>query len=326
MFGIAHLRLAAIGAAVLLIGIYAMAGITHVNPGETVILIKNIGSNKGMQPEPLLTGTHWVDPWMYDVVTYDTRLRQMEEVSESAGTGDGQPVAIVGSLQLGLDPKHVPQLHQELGVDFYARVIHPALISIIKNKVPSQSSDEAYTLRGREAIEKAINDELTARYGKDGIVVVFNLKDLTFANKQYVGILEAKALATQKIQVETRLAAAAQQEAIKVSNAAEGQKQARIRAAEADREERRLAGEGSRIAKEEEAKGNLALATAEATGTRLRREALSGAGGQELVSIEWARNLGPNVKVYGFPTGAPGTNSFMDLNGIFKSALGGGEK
>lgn len=317
------IKLSGFGLIALIIAIYVFAGLTHVNPGETTILIKNIGSNKGMQPEPLLTGTHWVDPWTYDVVTYDTRLRQMEEVTESAGTGDGQPITIVGSLQLGLDPKHVPQLHQELGQDFYSRVIHPALISIIKNKAPSQNSDEAYTLKGREAIEKSINDELTGRYGKDGIIVVFNLKDLTFANKQYVGILEAKALATQKIQVETRLAAAAVQEAAKVSNTAEGQKQARIRAAEANREEQRLKGEGSRLGKEEEAKGNLALATAEARGIELRRQALSGAGGSELVSIEWAKQMGPNIKVYAFPTGAPGTSSIMDLNGIMQGALKG---
>lgn len=54
-----------------------------------------------------------------------------------------------------------------------------------------------------------------------------------------------------------------------------------------------------------------------------RREALSGAGGRELVSIEWAKNLGPNVKVYAIPTGAPGTTSLMDLNGIMQGALTG---
>lgn len=316
-------RLAAAGLGLLVLVIWIFAGITHVNPGETVILVKNLGSNKGMQKEPLLIGTHWVEPFTYDTVTYDTRLRQMEEVKEAAGTGDGQPVVIEGSLQLGLDPAHVPQLHSELGPDFYSRVIHPALISIIKNKVPSQSSDMAYTLKGREAIEKAINEELTQRYGKDGIVVLFNLKALQFQNPQYVQILEAKALATQSIEVETRQAAAAVQTAIKVANTAEGEKQARIKAAEAEREEQRLAGEGERLKKEEQARGILAVAKAEAEGTRLRREALSGAGGAELVSIEWAQRMGPNIKVYAYPTGAPGTNAFFGLDNVFKGAFEG---
>lgn len=320
------IKLGGVALVALFVIIYAMAGMTHVNPGETTIIIKNIGDNKGMQKDPLLVGTHWVDPFTYDVVTYNTRLRQMEEVKENGATADGQPIAIVGSLQLGLDPQHVPQLHQEMGPEFYDRVIHPALLSIIKNKLPSQSSDVAYTLKGREAIEKSINEELTARYGKDGIIVVFNLKDLSFLNRKYVDTLEAKAMATQQIEVETRQAAAAIQASIKKSNLAEGEKQSRIRAAEGSREGARLQGEGERLMKEEQAKGILAIAKAEAEGTRLRREALAGPGGQEMVSIRWAEEMGPNIKVYAFPTGAPGTSSFMDLNGIMEGALKGGKQ
>jgi hypothetical protein len=56
----------------------------------------------------------------------------------------------------------------------------------------------------------------------------------------------------------------------------------------------------------------------------LLNDALSGEGGARIVEIEWAQNLGPNVKVYGFPTGAQGTNSFMDVNGFFKGLSGTG--
>lgn len=304
--------------------IYAIAGITHVNPGEVTILIKNIGSDRGMQTEGLLTGTHWVDPWTYDVVTYDTRQRQMEEVENlAAGTGDGQPVTVDFSLQLSLDPSKVPVLHQRVGPDFYNRIVHPALIKVVKDKVPSQPSDVIYTTRGREGIERLVNDELLRRFGEEGIVAEINLKDVTFTNPEYVKILEQKARAAQQVEVETRLAQAATQSAIKVANVAEGEKQKRIKAAEAQREEQRLLGEGQRLQKEEDAKGILALAKAEAEGTRLKRDALEGPGGDRLVQIEWARNLGPNVKVYAVPTGSPGTATFLDLNGMLKGALKG---
>lgn len=317
-------RFIAIGVAAALLLVYLVAGITNVNPGEVTILIKNLGDSKGMQKEGLLTGTHWIEPFEYDVVTYDTRQRQMEEVKDlPASTGDGQPVLVDFSLQLALDPSRVPSLHQRIGPEFYDRIVHPALIKTVKDKVPSQPSDVVYTTVGREAIERAINTELAARFGVDGILAEMNLKDIKFTNSEYVKVLENKAKAQQQIEVETRQALAAVQTAIKTANVAEGDKQKRIKAAEAQREEDRLAGEGSRLKQEETAKGNLAIATAEATGTRLRREALSGAGGQELVSIEWARNLGPNVKVYAVPTGAPGTTSLMDLNGIMRGALTG---
>ena len=61
--------------------------------------------------------------------------------------------------------------------------------------------------------------------------------------------------------------------------------------------------------------------SAEAEGVRLRREALSGAGGQELVSIEWAKNVGSKIQIYGVPTGAPGTTSVMDINKVIQGAF-----
>lgn len=306
--------------------IYMLAGLTSISPGEVGILVKNVGANTGMQPGVLSIGMHWVDPITYDVVQYDVRQRQMEEVVDlPAGTGDGQPVTATFSVQLGLVAKLVPILHESIGPDFYQQVVHPAVLQVVKNKIPSRKSDEVYTSAGREGIEEAINTEMRKRFGQYGITTIINLKDLKFTNQQYVGILEQKARAAQQVEVETRLAAAAVQASVKVANTAEGEKQKRIKAAEAQREEQRLYGEGERLRKEEDAKGLLAVALAEAEGTKAKRQALEGAGGDRMVQLEWARNLGPNVKVYAVPTGAPGTSSFLDLNGVLRGALKGGE-
>lgn len=315
------------GVAAALLGVlYLIGGYTDVEPGDTAILIKKLGSNQGMQPQPLRIGAHWVEPFMYDVVTYNYRARQMEEISElPANTGDGQPVKVYGSLQLSLNPEFVPVLHDKVGPDFYDRVVHPALIKTIKDQFPSQPSDVVYTTKGRVAVEKSINAELTRRFGRMGIIAEFNLKDAPFDDDTYVRTLKAKAQAVQQVEVNARQALAAAQDAVRVANIAEGEKQKRIKAAEADREEQKLKGEGQRLQKEEDAKGILALAKAEAEGTRLRREALEGSGGDRLVQIEWARNLGPNVKVYGIPTGAPGTSSILDLNGVLKGAFKGAD-
>lgn len=317
-------KLIAAGLLVIFGGIYFLAGLTHVHPGEVTILIKNIGDNKGMQKNVLDIGTHWIEPFTYDTVTYDVRQHQEAEIADLPGaTADGQPVTIDFSLQMGLDPAHVPALHAGVGKTYYDSVVYPAIRSIMRDKVASKTSAEIYTAEGRHAIELAVNDSMKDRFGEYGILAEVNLREVTFNNKQYVATLEQKAAAAQAVEIETRRAQAAAQTAVAVANEAEGKKQARIKAAEAQREESRLAGEGERLKQEETAKGILATATAEARGTQLRREALSGAGGAELVSIEWAHNLGPNVKVYGFPTGAPGTNSIMDLNGLMMGAFSG---
>lgn len=317
-------KLGAIGVAAIFILIYAFAGMTHVNPGETAILIKNIGAGSGMQQKVLSTGTHWIEPFSYDVETYDTRLKQYPLDDTDASTKDGQPIQVDVSLEIGLVDSRVPTLHSQVGPRWFEQVVMPSAIAALRQATASVLSDQVYTGAGRSEVQKDAEETLKKKYDELGIRIDFNVRDIQFTNKQFVATLERKAEATQKEIIEERLAKAAVQEAIKITNTAEGQKQKRIKEAEAGREENRLQGEGQRLLKEEEAKGNLALAKAEAEGVRLKREALEGSGGDRLVQIEWARNLGPNVKVWGVPTGAPGTHSLMDLNGILQGAFKGG--
>jgi regulator of protease activity HflC (stomatin/prohibitin superfamily) len=317
------LRIAGIvaGAAVALI--YFLSGITGVELGEVGLSISAVGGDRG-SVEVLTPGTQWVEPFTNDVVVYDARLKQYAMDDTTAATQDGQPIDVDASLEIGLVGENVPSLHKTMGPNWFANVVYPQAIKELREATASVKSDDIYTGVGRQKVQELATDALK-KYEASGIRIQVNLRDVTFTNKNYVAMLEQKAAAVQKEIIETRQASAAVQEAIKVANIAEGEKQKRIKAAEAQREEQKLSGEGSRLAKEEEAKGNLALAKAEAEGIRLRNDALEGSGGDRLVQIEWARNLGPNVKVYGIPTGSPGTSSLMDLNGILQGAFKGAQ-
>lgn len=308
-----------------IVSLYSLAGFTDIDPGQVGLLIKKIGSNRGMQKETLDTGLHWIEPISYDVDVYDTRLKQysfkIKDQGISSTTKDGQPIVVDMSVELGLLDKNVPFLHENVGRNYFDQVVYPSVRSILRNTTSTQLSENIYTGEGRLAIQQAMTKKLTDKLSPMGIRIAVNLRAITFSNTDFVAILEEKAKAQQRVEIEKRKAAAAKNTAIKVANIAEGQKQKRIKEAEAGKEEKRLEGIGRRLQKEQDAKGILAIAKAEAEGVRLRREALSGAGGKELVSIEWAKNLGPNVKVYAFPTGSPGTTSLMDLNGIMQGAL-----
>lgn len=303
--------------------LYGLAGITVVEPGEYAILMKQLGSDKGMQKDGLAAGTHWVDPFSFDVIKYDTRAEQYADGLEDtpSQTNDGQPILVDMSLEIGLNSAYVPKLHQDIGPDWFNRVVYPAARSAVRNATSALASDQIYTGKGRAEVQKTIQSQLQNKVAAKGIDVTVNLRDISFENKQFIATLEQKATAAQQEEIQRRGALAAAQEAIRITNIAEGEKQKRIKAAEAAKEEARLQGEGSRLQKEEEAKGLLAMASAEAEGVKLRREALAGAGGPEMVSIEWAKNLGPNVKVYGVPTGAPGTTSIMDINKVIEGAF-----
>lgn len=314
-----------VAAVSLLVGsiIFGFGGLTTIKPGEVGIKIKMVGSDRGMQQDTLGTGLRWVNPITYDIEVYDTRRKQyIQELEDMPSqTKDGQPVLVDLSLEIGLEGNNVPNLHTTIGPDWYNQVVYPNVRSAVRNIVPSQSSDEVYTNVGRMAIQNGIQKELKTKLAETGIDVIVNMRAIDFTNGDFIAVLEKKAIAAQNVEIENRNALAAEKSAIKMANIAEGEKQKVIKEAEAEREKQRMDGEGKRLQKEEDAKGILAIAKAEAEGTRLKREAYAGAGGAELVQIAWAENLGPNVKVYGFPTGAPGTNSFMDINGLMQNAF-----
>lgn len=302
-----------------LLALYGIAGITVVDPGEVGILVKMIGSDRGMQQETLDIGNRWVEPFTYDVEIYDTRFRQYEIPEVDSGTADGQPVSVDMSIQLGLKGSEVPNLHTRIGKSYYEQVVYPAIRGTVRDKTATQLSDKIYTGEGRELIHRAIQDTLTKKFDPMGILIETNLRSISFKNTDFIQTLENKAKAAQQVTIAQRRAEQAEQDAIAVANKAEGQKQQTIKEAEAERERLRLSGEGERLQKEEQAKGILAIAKAEAEGNRL--QVLAYGSGKTYASVRWAETLGPNVKVLGYPLGAPGTTGLFNVEGVLGNAL-----
>ena len=317
------LKLISTGAGAILVCIGALVGVggwTTVEPGEYAILIQQFGDEKGVQEDGLDVGTHWVNPITYDVEVYDTKARQFP-LEVEASTKDGQPVRVTSTFEISLEPTKVKDLHSLIGRDYYDRVVSPAATAAIRDALPTQLSDMVYTDDGRIFIQQSVLQALRAKnIDTRGIIAHVNLQEIQFLNPAFVQVLERKASAAQLEEIQRREALAAEQEAIKVANTAEGQKQKRIKEAEAQREELRLNGEGNRLQQEEIAKGVLAVKTAEAEGQRLLVNAYG--NNPEIVSqIEWAKQIGKNVTVYGIPTGSPGTQSMMDVNSWLQQGM-----
>lgn len=319
---------------------YALAGWTSLDAGQVGVLLKQYGSDRGMQKETLGPGTHWIEPFEYDVYVYDTRFVQKEQAATSqsaipANSADGQPIEIDVSFQVGLDPNGVPALHQNVGRDWWNAVVLPLVRSTVRTEASRVRSEDIYTGAGRETIQKAVEGTLQERLSQFGIVIETNLRDIRFDNKQFVDALNAKAIAEQQQEINKRQAAAAIEAANRDKNIAEGaryqveqqaqgQRYVVEQQAAAKREQLRLEGEGERLQKEEQAKGVLAIAQAEAEGTRLRNAALSGAGGRNLVEIEWAHSLGPKMSVVGIPINDKSALIFTDaLKSLSLNASGG---
>jgi regulator of protease activity HflC (stomatin/prohibitin superfamily) len=308
--------------AVLITTMYLLGGWTSIDAGEYAIVIKQFGADKGIMDEGLKVGTHWIEPFTKDVEVYDTKARQYP-LEVDASTKDGQPVLVTASFEISLEAEKVKALHSLIGRNYYEDVVAPAATAAVRDALPTQLSDKVYTDAGRVFIQGSIVQALEEKNIKSrGIIAHINLQEIKFLNPAFVQVLEQKASAAQLEEIERRKAMAAEQTAIGVVNTAEGEKQKKIKESEATREQLRLAGEGNRLRDEETAKGQLALKQAEAEGQRLLVNAYG--DNPEIVSqIEWARNVGNKIQIYGIPTGAPGTTSLIDVQGIIQKGFGG---
>lgn len=299
--------------------LYGVSGITILKPGETGLVIKMLGEDRGIVEKPLDTGTHWFDPLVYDIEIYDVRFQQYTVREIQTQTKDGQPVLVDVSLEMGLEDNLVRNIHETIGHEYWSSVIYPALRSAIRDNVPSKLSDEVYTADGRKAIQNLIQVMFETNYKPRGFNILVNLRDINFTNPNFIATLEEKAAASQRVTIEKRNAEAAEQTAIKVGNVAEGQKQKVIRQAEAEREKLKLEGEGYELQKKAQARGNLAVFRAKAEGTRLQVNAFG--TGETYASVRWAEEIGDNIKILGYPLGAPGTTGLFNVDGILGQAL-----
>lgn len=304
-------KVGAMGILVAILSIYGIAGISTIEPGEVGLVVKNIGQNKGVQELTLNTGMHWYDPFINDVIVYDTRLKQYELSNVPAGTQDGRPITVDVSFEIGLADSGVPNLHETIGPDYFDQVVYPAARAGIRTATANKLSDEVYTGAGRAAIQVELTDNLQDKLAEQGIRITANLRDIEFQNQDFVATLERKAKAAQEEVIQLRLAEAAKQEALKVQAQAEGERFKREQSADANMYELQRQGEGERLKQEEIALGILAVGQAEADVIKLKANALVGSGGQLYRDIEVLGGLGETVEFYGVPTGAPGTSTYI---------------
>lgn len=313
------------GIAGLMLGAYLAAGVTSVELHEGAFKQHTMGSDKGQTEELISGGYTWVEPITNNVFNYDTRNKQYDDnlknIQEGIASADGQPLVLDLSLDIGLDRTKLYMLHTKYGPDWYEEIVFPLVRSQTRFATGGVKSDNIYTIEGKQQMADYLNSKL-APLSEFGIVATANIRRVDFTNQEFKDTLENKSKAKQLELTEDYNAQKAVKTAEKMKNLAEGEKQKRIKAAEADREERRLRGEGQRLEKEENALGILAIAKANAEGTRLQVKAYG--HGKFYSQVKVAEALGDNFQVWGIPTGAPGTNSFIGLDGLMKKAVVGG--
>lgn len=320
-------------------GIFFPLGCVDVRPTDVGVMVDKL-ANK-VDNEPLTVGYHIYNRWTKDIIQYTVASRsypgnakdseKSDEYTLELKTSDGQNVNVDLTLIYSLKAKEVPVLHQTVGVRYEDEILLPQMRSEARLAFGGYTAENIYQGKVREEIQKEILQKMTNNLAKYPAIVLSDVlvRHLSFS-KEFESAIERKKLAAQSVEINKNLALAEEEKAKQVEAEARGQKLKVIQEAEGIGQAAEAKARGEAAAAKvradaekyklvAEAEGNLAKYKAEAEGKRLAAEALKGSGGQNVVALEFAKNIPDKMRIFGVPMGQNST-SFMDmgmLKGMF---------
>lgn len=302
-------------------------GWVSVEPTEVAVKVEKFKGE--VVKEPLGVGYHFYNRWSTDMVLYKVGARSFpgqsmatedqKEYNMELKTNDGQNVSVDMTIIYALDAKQVPALHQQIGPNYEDQILLPQVRSEARIAIGGYSAEEIYQGKVRDVIQQNIKEKLREVLSKYPAIQIQDALIRHFAfSRQFETAIESKKLAAQEVEINKNRALAQEQEAKRQEQEAKGMKLKAIQDAEGRAESAKIEADGERYKLEQEAAGKLAVYKAEAEGKRLSAEALG--GGQNVVALEFAKNIPDKLQVWGIPTGSNNT-TLMDVSGIFKGML-----
>lgn len=170
--------------------IFLFASINVVSAGERAIKA-TLGE---VSPEVLTEGIHFKIPLIQKIYIFDIKTQKIE-TSEAAASNDLQTVTINIALNYNLEPNSINRLYTEIGRDYEARIIIPALQEAIKASTAKFTAEQLITQREqvKDTAFKILAERLSKYYVIVSNVSIINLEFSASFNQA----IEAKVTAEQ---------------------------------------------------------------------------------------------------------------------------------
>ncbi|CAB9518015.1 Prohibitin-1 [Seminavis robusta] len=193
----------------------------NVDGGERAVMFDSLRG--GVQQFVRGEGTHFMIPIVQRPIVMDVRTKP-REIPSVTGTKDLQMVNIKLRVLWRPIVEELPQLYQELGVDFDERVLPSVGNEVLKSIVAQYNAEEL--LSKREEVSARIKAEMLKR------AKIFHLifddvaiTHLTFG-REYMKAIEMKQVASQEAERQQWVVKKAEQERQAVVTRAEGEAEA----------------------------------------------------------------------------------------------------
>lgn len=210
----------------LLLAVGVLSSCTRIDAGYDGILIKQYGSDKGVQDVSLVTGRVFYNPWTEDVEQYPTFVQTVDYVAFTVNAKDGSSFTVDPTLSFGVTKGNAPKIFSKYRRDLKS-VTESTILNYVKDAFRLQmnkyTTDEIVS--NREQFESDVQNTLTKVLEKEG----FFLEQLTSGLRYpqtIVNAVNAKNQAVQEAMMVENQLRVAEAQAKKLLIQAEAEKKA----------------------------------------------------------------------------------------------------
>jgi regulator of protease activity HflC (stomatin/prohibitin superfamily) len=161
---------------------------TRIDAGHEGILIKQYGSDKGVQDVSLVTGRVWYNPWTEDVEQYATFVQTIDYEAFDVNAKDGSSFTVDPTLSFNIVSGNSPKIFQKYRKDL-KEVSETTILNYVKDAFRLQmnkyTTDEIVS--NREKFETDVQKTLSDVLHTEG----FKLEQLTSGLKYPQTIVDA---------------------------------------------------------------------------------------------------------------------------------------
>ncbi|MEQ1733774.1 MAG: SPFH domain-containing protein [Bacteroidia bacterium] len=158
------------------LGLTLITSCTRIDAGHEGILIKQYGSDKGVQDVSLVTGMVWYNPWTEDVEQYATFIQTIDYDAFNVNAKDGSEFIVDPTLSYNIVGGNSPKIFSKYRKDL-EEVSKTTILNYVKDAFRLQmnkyTTDEIVS--NREKFETDVQKTLADVLDKEG----FKLEQLT---------------------------------------------------------------------------------------------------------------------------------------------------